>query len=255
MVTRFIAIALTAGSLLAQTGFEAVSIRAADPAARGRTIHGGPGSSDPGLVTMRNVDLFSLVALAWGLHRYQLLAPDWLDSTYFDVSARIPQGIDADQYRLLLQGMLAGRFRLAVHHETREMRVYDLTVAKNGAKVRLSTNPSTAADGLQPPPKTPPAAFHGAVTLNLPAMSMPRFAEFLSGFLDAPVEDATGLQGDYEIHLRALIGAPSPGSDAENAPPPLSDALVQQLGHRLMPRKSQVDVLEVGRMDKSPGEN
>lgn len=252
MTMRLIAIALTAWPLLAQTGFEAVSIRPADPAARGRSIHGGPGSSDPGLLTMRNVDLFSLVALAWGLHRYQVSSPDWLNSTYFDISARVPQGIDADQYRRLLQNMLTERFDLTVHHESREMRIYDLTVAKNGIKMKQSTNPSMAADGLQPPPKTPPTGFHGAVTLNLPAMSTPRFAEFLSGFLDAPVEDATGLQGDYEIHLRALIGAPSPDSDAENAPQTLSDALPQQLGLRLVPRKDEVDILVVDRMDKSP---
>jgi uncharacterized protein (TIGR03435 family) len=255
MTMRLIAIALAAGSLFAQTAFEAVSIRPADPAARGRTIHGGPGSSDPGLITMKNVDLFSMVALAWGLHRYQLSAPDWLDSTYFDVSARVPQGIDVDHYRRLLQSMLAERFHLTVHHDSREMRIYDLTAAKSGIKMKQSTNPATAADGLQPPPKTPPAAFHGAVTLNLPAMSTPRFAEFLSGFLDAPVEDATGLQGDYEIHLRALIGAPSPGGDAGNAPPILSDALPEQLGLRLTPRKAQMDVLVVDRMDKSPTEN
>lgn len=255
MMTRLIAIALTAGSLFAQIGFEAVSIRPADPAARGRTIHGGPGSSDPGLLTMKNVDLFSLVALAWGLHRYELSAPDWLDSTYFDVSARVPQGIDVDQYRGLLQAMLAERFHLAVHHESREMRIYDLTIAKAGIKMKQSANPSGAADGLQPPPKTPPAGFHGAVSLNSPAMSMPRFADFVSGFLDAPVIDATGLQGDYEIPLRALIGPPSPGSDSENAPPSLADALLQQLGLRLVARKAQMDVLVVDRIDKSPTAN
>jgi uncharacterized protein (TIGR03435 family) len=86
-------------------------------------------------------------------------------------------------------------------------------------------------------------------------MSMPRLAEFFSGFLDAPVEDATGLQGDYEIHLRALIGTPSPNVDPVNSPPTLADALPEQLGLRLVPRKDQVDVLVVDRMDKSPTEN
>lgn len=255
MMLRLMAIALAAVSLFAQSSFEAVSIRPGDPAARGRTIHGGPGSSDPGLLSMRNVDLFSLVALAWDLHRYQLSAPDWLDSTYFDISARVPQGIDAAQYRQLLQRMLADRFHLVVHHDSREIRIYDVIVAKGGIKAKHSTNPSAAADGLQPPPKTPPAGFHGAVTLNLPAMSLPRFAEFLSGFLDAPVEDATGLEGEYEIHLRALIGAPSAGVDPVNTPPALFDALPEQLGLRLVPRKDQVDVLVVDRMDKSPTEN
>ncbi|HVY91236.1 MAG TPA: TIGR03435 family protein [Bryobacteraceae bacterium] len=255
MTLRFFALALAAGSLYAQSGFEAVSIRAAETATPGMSVHGGPGSSDPGLVRMRNIDLFSLVAMAYGLHRYQLSAPGWLNSARFDISARVPPGIDLDQYQQLLQGMLAERFHLAVHHESREMRIYDLTVAKNGPKIKQSTNPPAAADGLQPPPKTPPAGFHGAVSLNLPAMSMPRLAEFFSGFLDAPVEDATGLQGDFEIHLRALIGTPSPNADADNAPPPLADALPEQLGLRLVPRKDAVDVIVVDRLDKSPSEN
>jgi len=72
MMTRLIAIALTAGSVFAQTGFEAVSIRPGDPSTGVRSIHGGPGSTDPGLLTMRNIDLFSLVAMAWGLQLHQL---------------------------------------------------------------------------------------------------------------------------------------------------------------------------------------
>ncbi len=87
---RLIAIALTAGSLLAQTGFEAVSIRPGDPSTGARAIHGGPGSSDPGLMTMRNIDLSSLVEMAYGLHHYQLSAPGWLNSTRVDISARVP---------------------------------------------------------------------------------------------------------------------------------------------------------------------
>jgi len=258
MTKRFLAIALTAAPLFAQTGLEAVSIRPADAYARGMTIHGGPGSSDPGLVTMRNIDLFSLVAMAYGLHRYQLSAPDWLNSARFDISARVPQGIDVDQYRRLLQSMLAERYHLAIHHESREMRIYDLTVAKNGPKMKPATHQSASADGLQPPQPhaTPPVpGYHGAVFLNIPALSMPRLAEYLSGFLDAPINDATGLQGDYEIRLRTAFGGTSSEPTGDAASLSLFDALPEQLGLRLVSRKDQVDVVVVDRMDKSPTEN
>ncbi|HEY4087252.1 MAG TPA: TIGR03435 family protein [Bryobacteraceae bacterium] len=256
-MTRLLAIALTAGSLLAQTGFEAVSIRPGDPFTGARTIHGGPGSPDPGLVTMRNIDLFSLVAMAYDLHRYQLSAPDWLNSTRFDISARVPQGINADRYRRMLQDLLTERFHLAVHHDRREMRIYDMTVAKDGLKMKKSPNQSSGDDGVQPPPQPAvrPPGYHGAVVLRIPALSMPRLAGYLSGFLDAPIEDATGLQGEYEINLRTLATATSPEPLADGAPQSIFDALPEQLGLHLAPRKSQVDVLVVDRVDKSPTEN
>ncbi|HVV44592.1 MAG TPA: TIGR03435 family protein, partial [Bryobacteraceae bacterium] len=245
MMLRVIAIALTAGLLFGQSGLEAVSIRPGDGSKPNGPIHGGPGSSDPGLVTMRNIDLFSLVAMAWGLHRYQLLAPDWMNSARFDISARVPRGIDVDQYRRMLQSMLAERYHLATHHESREMRIYDLTVAKNGPKMKPSANQSASADGLQPPQPhavPPVAGYHGPVFLNIPALSMPRLAEYLSGFLDAPVNDATGLQGNYEIHLRTAFGGISSEPAADGASLSVLDVLPEQLGLRLTPGKAQVDV-------------
>jgi uncharacterized protein (TIGR03435 family) len=207
---------------------------------------------------MWNIDLFSLLAMAYDLHRYQLSAPDWLNSTHFDISARVPQGIGVDQYRRMLQRMLAERYHLATHHESREMRIYDLIVAKNGAKMKQSANQPAAADGLQPPPShavPPVAGYHGPVFLNFPALSMSRLAEYLSGFLDAPINDATGLQGNYEIRLRTAFGGTSPEPTADGTSLTLFDALPEQLGLRLVPRKDQVDVLVVDRMDKSPTEN
>jgi uncharacterized protein (TIGR03435 family) len=257
MMARLCMIALTACALFAQTGFEAVSIRPGEASRPGWAIHGGPGSSDPGLVTMRNIDLFSFVAMAWGLHRYQVSAPDWLNSTRFDISARIPSGVDADQYRRMLQSMLAERFHLAVHRESREMRIYYLSVAKNGPKIKKSPNPSAAAGGLQPPPPraTPPPGYHGPVMINNPALSMPRLAAFLSGFLDAPVDDATGLEGDFDVHLRTLASALSPGAISGNAPQSLFDALPEQLGLRLASGKNQADILVVDGMERSPSAN
>jgi uncharacterized protein (TIGR03435 family) len=195
--------------------------------------------------------------MAYGLHHYQLSAPDWLSSTRVDISARVPQGINADQYRRMLQDVLTERFHLAVHHDTREMRIYDLTIAKDGPKIKQSPNQSGTADGLQPPPlrPSPPPGYHGAVAIKNEALSMPGLAADLSAFLDAPVDDATGLPGDYEIVFRGMVGATSIEPTADSASLSIFDALPKQLGLRLTPRKDQVDVLVVDRMDKSPTEN
>jgi len=154
--------------------------------------------------------------------------------------------------------VLAERYHLATHHESREMRIYDLTVAKDGPKFKQSRSQPATADGLQPPPThavPPTASYHGPLFLNLPAISMPRLAEYLSGFLGAPINDATSLQGDYEIHLRTVFAGTSPEPTADGASLTVFDALPEQLGLRLVSKKAQVDVLVVDRMEKSPTEN
>jgi uncharacterized protein (TIGR03435 family) len=242
----------------AQPRFEAAAIRPA-PVPAPTVIHGGPGSSDPGLATFENIDLFSLTAMAYGIRRYQLVAPDWMSTTRFNITARVPTGATIDDYRLMLQNLLAERFKLALHREQKEMQVAELVVAKTGPKLKESPpDPSAPVpDGLQPPsPRAgPPPGYHGAVNLNLPKVSMERFAALLSGLYDQPVIDRTGLIGIYDVKLHALAGANPPAVDAPNAPPPLIDAVQEQLGLKLVSKKSPVDVLVVDHMEKTSTEN
>ena len=125
----------------AQTAqFEVASVKPAAPPAPGRsassTVRGGPGSSDPALARIENIDLFSLVAMAYGIQRSQLTGPAWLDSARFDINARIPPGATTEQYRLMLQNLLNERFNLELHHEIKELFFYEMTVAKNGPAVK-----------------------------------------------------------------------------------------------------------------------
>jgi uncharacterized protein (TIGR03435 family) len=251
----------------AQPAFEAASVKPSPPPVPGRgaapVVRGGPGSSDPGLATFENVDLFSLVTMAYGVKRYQLSAPDWLSSARFNISARVPPGATTEQYRLMLQGLLAERFKLAVHRERKELQVYELVVGKNGSKIKESpkepaVDPAVPVnDGLQPPPPRagPPPGYHGPVNMTLTKLSMERFAALLSGLLDQPVEDHTGLNGNYDGQLHALVGSNPPDIDAANSPPGILDAVQEQLGLRLVPNKGLVDVLVIDHMEKTPSEN
>jgi uncharacterized protein (TIGR03435 family) len=159
----------------------------------------------------------------------------------------------------MLQALLAERFGLAVHHEQREMQVAALVIAKNGPKLKESApDPSAPAnDGLQPPaPRAgPPPGYHGPFNMSLPRESMDRFAGLLSGLFDQPVTNNTGLTGLYDITLHALVGSNPPGADAANAPPTLIDAVQDQLGLRLVPKKSLLDVMVVDHVEKVPTEN
>jgi uncharacterized protein (TIGR03435 family) len=84
---------------------------------------------------------------------------------------------------------------------------------------------------------------------------MDRFAASLAGFLGVPILDRTGLAGNYEIRLRAMIGAQAAASDAADAPPEVFTAIQDQLGLRLVPRKDLVDVLVVDHIEKTPTDN
>lgn len=256
------AAAAYAQSAGAQPAFEVASVKPSPPSPgkyAPTLVRGGPGSSDPTLATFENIDLFSLVTMAYGIQRYQLVAPDWMSAAKFDITARVAPGASIDQYRLMLQSLLAERFQLTLHHDRKEIQMAELVVAKNGPKLKASpVDPAGAADpGLQPPlPRAgPPPGYHGPFSMALPKASMERLAALLSGLLDQPVVDSTGLKGNYDIKLRALVGSNPPDTDAADSPPSLFEAVQEQLGLKLTLKKALADVLVIDRIEKTPTGN
>ncbi len=245
-----------AQSVLGQLSFEVVSIKPAAPlplGERGFRVHGGPGSGDPVLATFANIDLFSLTAMAYGIHRHQLVSPEWLAETRFDIMASVPPNTNQDQYLLMLQSLLADRFKLMLHREQRQLQIYELEVAKNGTK--LKEYPAIN-DGLKPPPplSAPPLGFQGAVNVVLSKASMERLASVLSGLLGEPVTDGTGLKGNYDVKLRALVASHSADA-AASSDPDLFEALQEQLGLKLVRKKRLTSVLVIDHIEKTPTEN
>jgi uncharacterized protein (TIGR03435 family) len=117
--------------------FEVASVK---PARDGPSrMSGGPGTPDPDRFTATNAELSWLVVRAFGLDGWdRFTGPAWIDTATFDVVAKIPPGTTSDQFRKMLQKLLAERFRMQVHHETRILPVYELTVATNGPKLKLA---------------------------------------------------------------------------------------------------------------------
>jgi len=256
LLTACLTISLVETAFGQQPSFEVASIKPAAPGKGGYVVHGGPGSTDPGLATFANIDLFSLVALAYGIQRHQLFGPDWLTATRFDIAARVPQEATQDQYRLMLQDLLAARFRLLVHREQRELKVYELEVAQGGLKIaEYPVDAAAANDGLKPPPplSAPRLGYQGAVNVVLGKASMQRVASVLSGLLGEPVTDGTGLKGTFDVKFRALV--PQHGDAAGSADPDLFEALRVELGLKLVRKKSMVAVLVVDHMERTPTEN
>jgi len=265
--TEYLRLTLTvvvfSGLLSAQT-FEVASVKPAPPpgpTGASRQIHGGPGGPDPGTITYTNMDLLGLVTMAYEVHAYQVVGPDWLNSTRFDITAKLPPATTLPQFRVMLQNLLADRFRLAIHRDQKQFQGFDLTVAKGGPKLTKSTESSvsTAGDGSPQPPMSPPQAprgYTGVIALRLARSSMEHFAAFLSGVLGQPVHDATGLTDTYDIQVRySLAGLQpevAPGDDG--MPTPL-EALQQQLGLKLVPRKETIGIVVIDRIEKVPTEN
>jgi len=207
--------------------------------------------------------------------------PAWLDQDHYDIEGKLPDAVrDAmqkmtldqrrEQTEMVQQSLLAARFHLKVHFETREMPVYELVPAKGGLKVTAVDPPAQSVqDPIKPPkpgePRSPAATLgwaNGAMVLTAKATTMESFAHNLHLFApettDRPVIDRTGFEGNFELKnfrflapsLAAASGTPEGQSDAE----PIVTAMEQQLGIKLVRAKGPVEVVVIDSIDR-PTEN
>jgi uncharacterized protein (TIGR03435 family) len=263
----------------ARPEFEVASVKPSPPPGDGRGMrvgwNGGPGTNDPGRFTTENLSLNNLMTLAYEIPDYRLTAPDWMQSARFDIVAKIPEGATKEQFQLMLQRLLVERFRLALHHEQKEMQAYELSVGKNGSKFKESADeqPAPAADpavSSLPPrqgldqdgfPAIPPGnspymrMMKGRARWRLARTSMEEFSQSLAVQLGRPVSDSTGLKGKYDFTLSWVIGPVSATSTDDTPGPTLPGAVQEQLGLKLESKKMTVDILVVDHMEKVPTEN
>jgi uncharacterized protein (TIGR03435 family) len=287
-------LACSAGLAADGPQFEVASVKPSIPSPDGRIRimnRGGPGTSDPGQITYMSITLKNLLTTAYGVKGYQILGPGWLDTKRYDVTAKIPPDTSKEQFALMLQNLLAERFKLTLHHETKDLPLYELQVAKNGPKMK-----PYVADPNAPPPPAPGEApgpppmgkdgrpivrpggtmimiMNGRLQLTSSKQSMAGLANLLANQLSRPVVDKTGLTGEYDYTLEfsqeglssgpfgATLPPPPPGAGAPAGPttdlesPSLLAAVQEQLGLRLDSKKGPLDLLVIDRADKTPVEN
>jgi uncharacterized protein (TIGR03435 family) len=192
-----------------------------------------------------NTNLKYLIQWAWNLHAKQVDGPAWMDETRFDVVGEMSgEGVPTDrEWKSAVQKLLIERFQLKLHHESREMTAYALTVAKGGAKL----TPTAAPAGEQH------MGFSGAVGETMRGTGVrASISDFVGELqrivLDRPIVDRTGLTGEYDIEFsftREDNNALGMTQLPDNAAPNLITALDQQLGLKLEGVKAPVDVLVV----------
>jgi uncharacterized protein (TIGR03435 family) len=226
-----------------------------------------------------NISLKRLVWFAYNVSSNNQLekGPDWMNSEKFDVEAKIADAqIEAlknlppeqrfNQYRFMVQSLLAERFRMKVSTEVKVLPVYALVVAKDGPKLAPASLP--VENQKQPMPGLTGGS---RGELNASAVSMAFFAQWLSSEQDMSghtVIDATGLQGSYDFTLKwspfdtssamlpdgSITDADAARATADSSKPSLFMALQDQLGLKLESRKAPLEVLVIDQVEQ-PSEN
>jgi uncharacterized protein (TIGR03435 family) len=214
-----------AAVLLQAASFDVASVKPANPNAVGSNT-----DSDPGRVTMQNVTLKRCIMRAYEVPDLQITGgPKWLDESRYDVEARADHPAGYAELNQMLQTLLAERFHLKLHHETRSLQGYAIVVAKDGLKMKPSA-PGTRGHTSDNP---------GSVVST--AASISRLALKLSVLLKVPVVDESGVNGSFDFTLHWIPdGAADP-----TAGPSLFTAMQEQLGLRLEGRKVPTDMLVV----------
>ena len=232
----------------------------------------------PGLYEAKNEPMRVLIAAAYGLTPVQKReisgGPKWIDSLRFDIEAKAEGNPSIDQRRLMLQDLLANRFKLVVHRTTKQSPVLALRLVnagKTGPKLMLH---SEAADCLDVAAGPPPGGFTstnafcgGFLNLNKGVLghvngnnvTLDNLAVTLSGLpeVDRTVLDQTELKGTFDIALEyTLPTAGDTGSPVvdPSAPPILQQALKEQLGLKLESTQGPVEVLVIDHVEQ-PSEN
>jgi uncharacterized protein (TIGR03435 family) len=195
-----------------------------------------------------NVTLKRCIMGAYGVGPHQILGgPDWLASDRFEITAKADRLINDDGVMMvMLQGLLAERFKLALHRETRMMPALVLEVGRNGPKIE------NAEDGDS---KTNTSSGSGGVIIDVRCTGMDSFAKILAREMDLPVVNHTGLKGIFNFKLE---WTPERAAGPENGRamdgPSIFTAIQEQLGLRLRSEKTPVEILMIDHAER-PSEN
>jgi len=255
--------------------YEAASVKPNKSGVQGSSIRRFPG----GRLQATNMPLRALITFAYQLQPFQLVEdPGWIRNETFDIVAKmegdpppVMPGSGPDPHMVAMRTLLAERFKLAVHRETRQMDIYELVLARPDGKLGPALKPTTqdcaammaAARGGPPPgpapgPNSPVVCGMRGLPGRLVAGAMPmaQLASNLSGQVQRIVVDRTGLSGGWDFEITFAPERPlnpPPGVEfpaADPNAPSLFTAMQEQLGLKLQSTKGPVELLVVERVEQ-----
>ena len=261
--------------------FDATSVKQNNSGGRSTTNIGGlfpgaPYTPTGGLFSGTNEPVDALIMFEYDLGSYQFLQlhnqlPKWATADRYDIEARTGGNPTREQMQLMMQSLLADRFKLAVHTETKEGPIYALVLVKPGKlgpKLKPDAGPcptnsttvsATAADvsdefppvcgAMRMKPTTP-----GRMRIGGRSETMESLATNLTGPETGtrPVVDRTGLIGGFDLSLEWQPDDPEPGANSqpEKDGPTIQEAMREQLGLKLEPTTGPITVFVVDHVEK-----
>jgi uncharacterized protein (TIGR03435 family) len=222
-----------------------------------------------------------IIRVAYGIEDNQISgAPGWVGSEKYDVEAKMDQATAEKMKKLgesqmqparqhMLQALLADRFKLTVHRETKELPIYSLSVAKGGPKLHEAKPGDTYPNGIKGPDGRPaPPGAHlirmGRGELTAQGLGMDQIAHLLTQQTGRTVVDNTGLKGNYDFTLHwtpdqsatplSGPGASPDASTSSESGPSIFTAIQEQLGLKLESQKGSVEILVIDHVER-PSEN
>lgn len=266
-----------------RAAFEVASIRQVDDISTVRIGFQATGAQ----VRIAGMSIKDLLVVAYRVRPQQIEGPEWIGQLRFSITATIPEGVPGSKVPEMLQSLLADRFQLQQHRETKELPVYVLGVSKNGAKLTESVKDPNAA---APPPNTVTVTAAGSAArtdvdlgngrsfgladnqMQIRGMTPRDIAETLTRFVDRPVVDQTGLSKTYDltldltteefnaIRVRSALNAgvqlpPQALRALDNVSPDTMSGPLSKFGLTFEAKKAPLDVLIVESASKTPTEN
>lgn len=243
-------------------------------------------------VRISKLSMFELITLAYQVKGHQVSGPSWMSNERYDIQAKLPEGGRRAQVPAMLQTLLAERFGMQIHKETRTFSVYSLTVARNGSNLKPSppdeNAPSVPAGQLRGGTSVGPGGMitstgpggntritpgpGGNLHIEAKQMTLAAFASFINRYYDQPVIDMTELKGNYDFEIdvsgeevrngaRAhgvIVPNPAGAAPVESVADPSGVSLaasLQKLGLRIESRKAPAEVIVVDKVEKVPTAN
>jgi len=219
-----------------------------------------------GRVDLHRITMKEMIAAAYSVEDDMVAGgPGWLGTDQFDVVAKADPKSSLDTLRQMLQTLLAERFKLAVHQETKVVPVYALEVGKGGPKLQESAAGDSAAKGCKRENPNEPNRL--GIRIACSKMTMADLADELpnraGAYIDLPMVDLTGLKGAYDFKLvwtpkAALEGRKAPDGTVITEPAgglSVFGALQAQLGLKLEHRKHPMPLIVVDRVERLRAEN
>jgi uncharacterized protein (TIGR03435 family) len=199
--------------------------------------------SNNGRITMDNLTVKQLILNAYRIQNYQYAGPSWLENERYNINAKADTKVEYAELMAMLQNLLAERFKLVVHHESKSVPGYALVISKGGLKVKPVEGEGSSMNSNN-------------TKLTATHVNTDRIAKYVANVLGQPVLDETGIKDSFSFVLE--YADPRPGreekSDSGATLPTVFTALNEQLGLKLESRKIPIDIVVVDHIER-PTEN